>query len=320
MYLTQNLYLAILAILPIVLFSVFQYYESSNRSSWKGIISVLLTTLIVMAFFYYILEDLSFAQKLSSLWDKQIDIDSKKGNTTRITLNHILLALMSFLPILAYLLFIKAFDSKKAEPLPIVLFTVLLGIVAAIVIIIVGFPLFLNSRESGITHYLTESLDIGFLRLAVPAESIKWLFLFLFLRMNPFYDEYIDGIVYSVCLSLGYATVLCTWFISDYTDLSLWGLFRNGMIIALILIPIYFMSGTSMGYFFALARNKNKVRNYCAALIVPIVINGTIISILALMGGLWGSYMWAGIILSILSIVFYIQIVHLSRLDGININ
>ena len=45
----------------------------------------------------------------------------------------------------------------------------------------------------------------AFLTAGIPEELAKLLCLWLFLRKNPYFDEYIDGIVYAVCVGMGFA-------------------------------------------------------------------------------------------------------------------
>jgi Kef-type K+ transport system membrane component KefB len=78
------------------------------------------------------------------------------------------------------------------------------------------------------------------------------------------------------------------------------------------------MSGSSMGYFLALARKRYKVVNYLGALATAIVIDGAVCTMLVMMGGEWGYYLIVGIVLTALSLAFYAQINHLLRLDKEN--
>ena len=45
----------------------------------------------------------------------------------------------------------------------------------------------------------------AFLVAAIPEETFKLLALWLILRKNPYFDEHFDGIVYAVCVGLGFA-------------------------------------------------------------------------------------------------------------------
>ena len=47
----------------------------------------------------------------------------------------------------------------------------------------------------------------AFVVAALPEESFKLLALWLVLRKNPYFDEHFDGIVYAVCVGLGFAAV-----------------------------------------------------------------------------------------------------------------
>ena len=47
----------------------------------------------------------------------------------------------------------------------------------------------------------------AFLVAAVPEEAFKLLALWIVLYKNPFFDENYDGIVYAVCVGLGFAAI-----------------------------------------------------------------------------------------------------------------
>ena len=55
------------------------------------------------------------------------------------------------------------------------------------------------------------------------------------------------------------------------------------------------------------------------ALIAGILVDGIIWTILVMMGVRWMYYFLIGIILSILSILFYRLVIHLLRMDGVKI-
>lgn len=230
------------------------------------------------------------------------------------------ISLTALLPAVFYMLYIIACDSKKPEPLRVLLLTALIGIIAAFAVTATGMPLFIGGSESEFNKGIIESLSIGFLQIAIPAELSKWLLLLVFLYLNKYYDEYLDGIVYSVCLSMGFAGVLAVWFMSGFVGFSTSLFLIKGVTTSLILIPIHLMSGASMGYFLAISNRKRKVVNTLTALIVSILIDGSLCSMLAMMGGDWWYYPIIAILLFVLSIVLYRQATHLMRLDSISGN
>lgn len=229
------------------------------------------------------------------------------------------ISLTALLPAVIYMLYIIAYDSKKPEPLKVLLLAVLIGIIAAYSVTAIGMPLFMGGFESELNKDIIDSLSIGFLQIAIPAELSKWLLLLAFLYFNKYYDEYLDGIVYSVCLSMGFAGVLGVWFMSGFVGFSTSMFLFKGVTTSLILIPIHLMSGASMGYFLAISNRKRKVVNTASALIVPILIDGSICSMLAMMGGDWWYYPIITILLFVLSIVLYRQTKHLMSLDSAQI-
>ena len=50
-----------------------------------------------------------------------------------------------------------------------------------------------------------EAVGDAFFLAAIPEEVAKLFMLWLLLRKNPFFDEHFDGIVYAVCVGLGFA-------------------------------------------------------------------------------------------------------------------
>ena len=64
--------------------------------------------------------------------------------------------------------------------------------------------LFGNVTEA--TNLVETTLDAFFVA-ALPEESFKLLALWLILRRNPYFDEHFDGIVYAVCVGLGFASL-----------------------------------------------------------------------------------------------------------------
>lgn len=61
--------------------------------------------------------------------------------------------------------------------------------------------------EGGQPSDLLGTTVMAFFVAAVPEESFKLLALWLVLRKNPFFDEHYDGIVYAVCVGLGFAAL-----------------------------------------------------------------------------------------------------------------
>ena len=233
-------------------------------------------------------------------------------------MEYVLFAFIAFCPAIFYLFYIIAFDHRKPEPPRELVISALLGIVIAIPI-----PVVLSLDASVVRiadgRSFTGSFIVGFFKLALPSEVVKWLVLCVFLSLNRFYDEYIDGIVYSVCLAMGYAGICGVWFLSCYLDESFATLLEMSAIMIFVLVPIQFISGTIMGYYLGLARKRRKIKNHALALFLPILTNGILISIVLMIGRHWEYYFVVGVVFTILAMVVYCYIFHLLELDKKNL-
>lgn len=227
-------------------------------------------------------------------------------------MGYVLLALIAFCPAIFYMFYIIAFDHRKPEPPRALVISALLGIVVAMSVVL-SLEASVVRIEEGLSF--TQSLIVGFFKLALPSEVAKWLVLCVFLSLNRFYDEYIDGIIYSVCLAMGYVGIFGAWFLSGYLDESFATLLEMSAIMIFVLVPIHFISGTIMGYYLGLARKRRKILNHVLALFLSIFINGMLGSMVLMIGNHWEYYFVVGAIFTILAMVVYTQIFHLQELD-----
>lgn len=228
-------------------------------------------------------------------------------------MEYALLFIVAFCPAIFYMLYIIAFDHRKPEPFKALVIAALLGIVTAVVVtwtIDVSMFYIVDGR------CVKDSLVLGIFKLALPSEITKWLVLCVFLSLNKFYDEYIDGIVYSVCLSMGFAGILGAWIMTSYLDESFATMLEISAITIFVLIPIHFISGTIMGYYLGLARKRSKIKNHELALFLPILINGILTSTVVMIGHHWEYYFVVGVALTVSAMVVYTQIYRLLNLDG----
>ena len=229
---------------------------------------------------------------------------------------YIIVLLAAILPAAFYIFYIAAFDHHKPEPIGALILSAVLGGLAALAIYWIGLPDNLGIMQIEQAHNLEDSFLPGFCKLALPAEITKWMLLFIFLSLNKYYDEHIDGVVYSVCLAMGYAGVWGGLLIYNSAYLPLDALIEKGVLIALVFVFLHFTIGTMMGYFFAIA-SRNKIRNYAIALLLPIFIDGLLCSIVLMIGNNWAYYFFIGIALAILAAITYTQIFRLLKMDGI---
>lgn len=229
----------------------------------------------------------------------------------------IILLIAAVIPAIFFILYIDMIDKQKPEPWQMLFLSALLGALTAFAVTKSGLPFLPAELPVTEGHSLPESLSIGFLGLAIPAEAAKWIMLFIFLSANKDYDEYLDGVVYAISLSMGFVWIWSVWFMTNAIDASSFELVEKCIYIIVILVPIHLASGTIMGFFFALARKKYKFRNYALALLLPISANGLLCSVFLMLGNHWAFYLVAGVLLPILSFVSYSYIFKLLKMDGV---
>lgn len=238
----------------------------------------------------------------------------KKPVYEREAVKKLYIAFVAFIPVVLYLLLIYLSDSMKPEPIPVLLLAVFIGSALAIA----GCFWYLTLYDSGLAliNDFQTSLDIGFIRIALPTEVAKWLLLLVFLAFNKYYDEYFDGIVYSVSLSLGLACILCVGYMMRLVDSFNYVFYVQGLVTFLVMIPLNVIAGAIMGYFIALSKHRNKLLNYALSLILPVLTSGILYSIVAFLDDDWRYYLVFILILTPLAFIVYRLMWHLMELDA----
>ena len=87
----------------------------------------------------------------------------------------------------------------------------------------------------------------AFYAAAIPEESVKLLALWLLLRKNPYFDERLDGIVYAVCVGLGFASIENVLYLILEDD----SFAATGIMRGLFAVPGHFCYAVIMGYNYA---------------------------------------------------------------------
>jgi len=179
--------------------------------------------------------------------------------------------LSALIPALALLGYIYWQDRKSPEPWHKLLKATLLGVLAIPLTMCIVFPLQTIGIVPDSYNTFGDVVNFSFLGAAIPEELAKLLMLWLFLRKNPFFDERMDGIVYAVCVSLGFAGLENVIYVLGNTDWMSVALMR-----AFTAVPGHFCYGVIMGYFYSLAKfdPKNRTKYSILALVAPILAHG----------------------------------------------
>lgn len=172
----------------------------------------------------------------------------------------------------AVLLWIYIFKKDaKPEPKKQIWKAILLGVAIVIPIVIIEniISVIIFGEGGEATSFIGNCLDAFFVA-SLPEESFKLLALWLVLRKNPYFDEHFDGIVYSVCVGLGFATIENIFYVVGDGDWASVGIMR-----AIFSVPGHYAFAVLMGYHYAQYHFvKRSFFNGICILAVPFIAHG----------------------------------------------
>lgn len=177
------------------------------------------------------------------------------------------LLFVSLAPVFIVAFYVYYRDKYEKEPIKLLLLSLILGGLTPIPVI------FLEEYLMGVgsmhTGYAKAFWD-GFVVAAFSEELFKWLVFMLLIWRNKNFNEKMDGIVYAVFISLGFAAVENLLYVFGAEDGHSVGLVR-----AITAVPAHALFGIAMGFHFGLARfSKSGGGNLMASLLVPIILHG----------------------------------------------
>lgn len=178
-------------------------------------------------------------------------------------------AALTFSAVFPSLLLLWYFYSRDKYPEPprVVVTTFVLGV--ATIPVALGFGAIVE-RAIGpgpADPYLAGAID-AFVYAALPEEALKLAVLLLYVRRNSAFDEPMDGLVYGVAVSLGFATLENVIYVSS-------GGLRLAIVRALTTLPCHCTLGAIMGFYVARASFslEHRGRALVGAFVVPTVLH-----------------------------------------------
>lgn len=185
---------------------------------------------------------------------------------------------IALIPVVLLLFYILRKDRRAPEPARQLVKGFLFGILSLPLSFCMSAPF----RYFGL--YVDEPVTVwgsvmtAFWGAAIPEEIAKLIMLWLLLRKNRHFDERLDGIVYAVCVSLGFAAgENLLYLFYNYDSFLTVGIMR-----ALFAIPAHFSFGVLMGYYYSLVKfyPKSPAKNKVMVILAPILAHGIYDSIL----------------------------------------
>jgi len=140
-------------------------------------------------------------------------------------------------------------DRARPEPMRLIFRAVLFGFISTVGVFAIGLLIDVPSRFGG---PVWSALWSAFITAALLEEATKAFILERFFYPNPAFDEVLDGVLYAMCVSLGFA----------FAENILYGFVDTSVLVlrAFSAVPLHASATGIMGYWYGLAkRSGNKV-------------------------------------------------------------
>ena len=157
---------------------------------------------------------------------------------------------LAVLPALILLFYTYQQDKLQREPVKMIVKGFFFGWLSVFCSFLISVPSLNLGLFSQQLNSFSDAFRQAFFGAAIPEETAKLFCLWLFLRKNPYFDERMDGIVYAVCIGMGFAAFEnIEYLFASGTDWVTTGIGRS-----LTAIPGHFGFAVLMGYFYSLYR------------------------------------------------------------------
>ena len=178
-----------------------------------------------------------------------------------------ILFLSSIAPALIIMFIIYKQDTIK-EPISMLLKAFFGGVLSIIITLAIALPLveLTGFIPSGFLH----SFYDAFFCAAIPEEFAKWIIFYWLIKKAKDFDQYYDGILYAIFISMGFALVENVLYVMN-----------SGMSVAIaraiLAVPGHMLFAVPMGYYLSLAKfkeGKDAAKYVKLSLAVPILLHG----------------------------------------------
>ena len=181
----------------------------------------------------------------------------------------ILILVIALLPAVILGWWIYRKDSARPEPLRQLITAFFYGVGSAFLSLLISTIMGIMGIMVYDLGSFAGAVSTALFAAALPEEVAKLAMLWLFLRKNPYYDEYLDGIVYAACIGLGFAGAENILYLLQSENWAVTGIVRG-----LTAVPAHFAIACAMGYFYSKRHfGDNSHLTMLCVLGVPILIH-----------------------------------------------
>lgn len=185
----------------------------------------------------------------------------------------LLIFLAALAPVAILLWYIYFKDSLQPEPTRLLIKAFCFGVLSVFLVFVTVYPLeLLTGWGLEGSETISEAFVNAFCTAAIPEEAAKFLVLWLLLHKNAYFDEHFDGIVYAVCIGMGFAAFENLLYLFQSYDSWI----SVAIVRALFAISGHFLYAVIMGYYYSLwyFRIKRNWQTFIMILLGPILAHG----------------------------------------------
>ena len=199
-----------------------------------------------------------------------LPIFAKKNNNRM----NIFILFLAVFPVFLLSIYIYHKDKFEKEPFGMLVKVFLFGCLSTIPAVLLEAFLMSFSNVFG-NGIVLGSAYHGFVVAGFSEELCKLLLLTFAVWRSRHFNEYFDGIVYAVYVSLGFACVENIMYI--FQNDTMVEILYTGITRAVLSVPAHFLFGVAMGYYFALIKfePEKKFSHIAKTLFVPLALHGT---------------------------------------------
>ena len=177
------------------------------------------------------------------------------------------LLIAAITPAILIMYLVYRHDLEK-EPIKMLVKAFFGGVLSIGIALLIALPLSL--LESFVPSGFIRSFYTSFFCAGIPEEFAKWLIFYWFISKAKDFDQYYDGILYAIFISMGFAMVENVLYVAD-----------GGIVVAIsraiTAVPAHMLFAIPMGYFLSLSKfyqGKESTKNTILSLLVPILLHG----------------------------------------------
>ena len=176
------------------------------------------------------------------------------------------LLIASIAPAIFIMFIVYKYDTIK-EPLSMLVKAFFGGLLSIVITLIVVYPIADVKLASG----AMQSFFDAFITAGIPEELSKWIIFYWLISKAKDFDQYYDGILYAIFISMGFALFENIMYVFEHG-------MGTAIVRSIISVPGHMLFAVPMGYYLSLSRFESGTSaryHIFLSLAIPILLHGT---------------------------------------------